>query len=291
MPGFDLENYPTPVVGLTEEERERDPEELILLRGADYALRMKDLGFNYTVEGLKGTPAAAAAETAGYGDAHYLNHLDNVALAVLSPSHSDGELLDLCVARSGTKRLPGEIDVELRERDRLNRKGKSAAGPDDYYKAKAREVSSRIRDVAVGEPIIQDHSTVVLPLSVLTHDNNGTPEQPLLSQISQVLNAKNFTKRGIVVLVRGAVIEVVNVHFVLWLYRDGVAPPDPDQKLRTAFGKAQRLDFDLTESWIHSVLHDASVQRVELPNWQDRFAPFDRALALGDVTYEIKRAA
>lgn len=285
MPAFDIKSFPLPVVS-----QPLDYEATKNLRLDDYVARMNAAGHNYDVQGLEGDPAVSAAESAAKGDLYYQDMLNHSARVTLLSHFAEGPDLDLHVKRSGIERLEDEQDPSLQERHRLAQKGKSAAGPDHYYIARARAVSARVRDVAIAPPVIRDHSTVVLRMSILTHDNGGVPDQALLDEISAVVNAPDFVKRGVVIEVVPAVIDVVDVRFVLWLYRDGVAPVDPDIKLINAFREAQRLDFDLTDSWIKSVLHVPGVQLVDLPDWQNHFAAFDRALALGQVSYEVRRA-
>ena len=288
MVKFDLDSYDKPLVGQTDADRLRDVETLISNRSDDFAARMREEGYDYTVDDLSDTPAAVAAETAGFGDAYFLGLLDETARAVVLPSYAEGSDLDLCVARSGTERLDGETDAALRERDRLNRKGKSAAGPDDYYKAAARAVDSRVIDAAVSVAT-RDFSTRVLSLSILTGDNDGVPDEALLASILAVVNASDFKSRNVVVEVVPAVIDVVDVVATLYLYPDAVEPSDPAQTLRDAFDDDQTLGFDLTESYVVSKLMGAGVQRVVLTGWADHYAAYNQALALGNVTISVER--
>lgn len=280
MSRFTTAGLPRPVV-----IPEVDYEAIKALRLGEFVARMLEQGIDYDVTSQRFNPGVAAAETAAFGEVYFVQRLNDAVRVALLPSFASGSDLDLNVARTGLTRLPGETDAALRERDRLARKGKSAAGPDDSYISAARNFSPRVRDVAV-EAETRNSSSRVLILSVLTTDNGGLIDDELRDGLTVALNDKAFRSRNVTVEIVPAIITTKDVVATLYLYPEtpDVVVTQAGAALVAAVAADQQLGFDLTESYVTKQLHLSGVQRVELQGWADVYADFNEAIRLGTVT-------
>lgn len=283
MSRFSTENLPRPVL-----TQPLDYETTKDTRLGEFVDIMLARGVEYDVEGLETDPAVIAAEAAGYGDLHTVARINDAARVIHLPSFATGTDLERQAQRAGlgdTPRLDGEEDPELRERIRLAWKSKSAAGPDDYYKSRARNYDSRVRDVAVTAET-RDFSDRVLIVSILTSDNGGVMDAELQAGLTASLNDPAFRSRNVTVEIVQSVITTKNVVANVYLY-----PETPltvvDEAKANLIAKAaedQRLGFDVTRSYVEKHLHLAGVQRVELQGWVNAYAEFNEAIRLGTVT-------
>ncbi|WP_108459196.1 baseplate J/gp47 family protein [Devosia naphthalenivorans] len=254
---------------------------------------MSAAGSDYDVGNLETDPAVIAAQAAGYGDTYFAAALNDAARVVLLPSFAEGTDLDLQAIRAGLgddPRLDGESDEALRERIRLAWKGKSAAGPDDYYKSAARNFSPLVKDVAIAAET-RDFSDRVLIMSVLTTENGGALSDELRDGLTVALNDPAFRSRNVTVEVVPAVISTRNVSAHIYLYPETPATvvDQAKQALIDAMAVDQRLGFDLTRSYVEKHLHRPGVQRVELQGWQNAYAEFNEAIRLGDINLTVFR--
>jgi phage-related baseplate assembly protein len=281
MTRFSTTNLPRPVV-----IQELDYEAARADRLGEYVDRLQAAGIDYEVGTDPYDPVPIAAEAAATGDTHFVAALNDNARVVLLESFAEDEDLDIHARKVGLQRFEGEEDEALRERIRLEKKSKSAAGPDDYYKAKARNFSVLVRDCEILRAETRNFSDRVLIMAVLTTDNGGLLSEELQAGLTDALNASGFRSRNVTVEVIPAVITTRNVVATLYLY-----PETPDsvvetarQNLITSAAADQKLGFDLTDSYLKSKLHLAGVQRVELTGWTDAFAGGGEAIRLGTVT-------
>lgn len=285
MSRFTTEGLPRPIV-----TQELNYEATFDVRLGDFIDRMLDAGVDYDVGSLETDPAVIAAESAAYGDMHFVARLNDAARAILLAEFASGTDLELHAKRVGLEKLADETDEALRERIRLARKGKSAAGPDDYYKGKARETDVRVRDVAVTAET-RNSSDRVLILSILTNDNGGLMTSDLSEALTEALNDPSFRSRNVTVEVVPAVISTKAVTATLTLYPETpdnvVAQAEAD--LVAAMERDQALGFDLTDSYVKRYLHQSGVQKVTLSGWTDAIADFDEAIRLGTVTLTTVR--
>lgn len=287
MTRFSTDDLPRPIVTQPvsfETARDR--------RLGEYVDLMQAAGIDYDVGTHESDPTVIAAEAAGYGDVYFAAALNDAARVTLLPSFAEGTDLDLQATRAGLERLPGELDPALRERMRLSWKGKSAAGPDDYYKSAARNFSALVKDVAV-DVETRDFSDRVLMLSVLTTDNDGLLSAGLQADLTELLNNPSFRSRNVTVEVGPAVVTTKNVSAHMYLYPD---TPDSvvgqaESTLIDAFQSDQKMGFDVTRSYLERHLHRAGVQRVELQGWANAYAEFNEAIRLGTVTLTSFRLA
>lgn len=280
MSRFSTEGLPRPVIA-----QPLDIDAAIARRLGEFTDLMAAAGIPYDVDTLNTDPAAIAAQAAGTADTFFVAMLNDVARVTLLPSFAEGSDLDKQAQRAGLERLSGEQDAALRERMRLAWKGKSAAGPDDYYKSACRNYSPLVKDVAVTAET-RNFSDRVLILWVLTTDNGGALSDSLRAELTSVLNVLSFRSRNVTVEVRPAVLTTKALSANIYLYPD--APETVIDLGRDALTKAymadQRLGFDLTRSYVEKYLHQPGVQRVELQGWSNTFAAPNEAIRLGAMS-------
>lgn len=254
---------------------------------------MRAAGIDYDVEDLETDPAVIAAQAAAYGDMYFVAALNDAARVILLPSFAEGTDLDLQAMRAGLgdrPRLEGESDASLRERIRLAWKGKSAAGPDDYYKSAARNFSGLVKDVAITAET-RNFSDRILIVSVLTSEEGGVLSDELRDGLSAALNDPSFRSRNVSVEVVPAVISTKNVNAHIYLYPETPSSviDQAREALIEAMAKDQRLGFDLTRSYVEKHLHRPGVQRVELQGWTNAYAGFNQAIRLGAINLTMFR--
>ncbi|EAU40156.1 Baseplate J-like protein [Fulvimarina pelagi HTCC2506] len=283
MSRFTTQGLPRPVV-----VQELDHASLKALRVSDFKAAMAEAGLTWDVENEETDPAKVSLGHAADGDMFFTAMLNDTARVILLPSFASGTDLERHATNAGlgeNPRLPGESDPALLERIRLARKSKSAAGPDDYYKSRARNFDSRVRDVAVTAET-RNSSDRSLIVSVLTSDNGGYMDAELQAGLTASLNDRLFRSRNVTVEIVQAVITTKNLAAHVYLY-----PETPESILEQArlnlidqAAADQRLGFDLTRSYAEKHLHLAGVQRVELQGWVNAYAEFNEAIRLGTVT-------
>lgn len=155
-----------------------------------------------------------------------------------------------------------ESDDRLRKRVQLSMEGHSTAGPIGSYVYHALAASPLVKDVDVSSP----HPGEVL-VTVLSSDNQGVPDQPLLDQVFNQLNADSVRPLTDHVTVKACQIVPYEVQAKLHLY-DG---PDANVvKSKTIEAISQYvndhhlLGNDITLSGIYAALHQPGVEKVEL---------------------------
>lgn len=259
-------------------------------RLGEFVDRMRAAGIDYDVQDLETDPAAIAAQAAGYADMYFTAALNDAARVILLPSFAEGSDLDLHATRAGLERLENETDAALRERIRLAWKGKSAAGPDDYYKSAARNFSPLVKDVGITAET-RAFSQRVLIVSILTSVNGGELSEDLQQGLTSALNDPAFRSRNVTVEVVSAVVLTKNVTATLYLYPETpeAVVDEARAALMAAMERDQRLGFDLTRSYVEKHLHQPGVQRVELQAWTNAFAAANEAIRLGDVALSMVR--
>ncbi|WP_281978804.1 baseplate J/gp47 family protein [Pseudorhizobium flavum] len=262
-------------------------------RLSEFVDGMRAAGVDYDVEDLETDPAVIAAQAAGYGDMYFAAALNDAARVILLPSFAEGTDLDLQATRAGLgddPRLEGETDAALRDRIRLAWKGKSAAGPDDYYKSAARNFDALVKDVAITAET-RDFSDRVLILSVLTTEDRGALSDELRDGLTLMLNDPAFRSRNVTVEVVPAIISTKNVSAHMYLYPETPAAVVDQARdaLVAAMTADQRLGFDLTRSYVEKYLHRPGVQRVELQGWTNAYAEFNQAIRIGDINLTMFR--
>lgn len=278
MSRYLTEGLPFPVI-LSEETYPHLRE----LRIEDYVERARALGIAIDTEKVVSSPHVAAPEAAAAADLYFVRRLNHTARVTLLSQFAEDADLDLHLTEEGLERLPNETDAAARERLRLSRKGKSAAGPDDYYISKVRNESSDVVDVAVTAET-RDASERIIALYVLTKSNGGLISDELRARLTEVTNDPTFRSRNVTVEIRPAIILTKNIVATIYLYPTAVLPDDDEEALRKAYAADQKLGFDLTRSYVEKQLHRSGVQRVELPGWVNAYADTNESIAIGSVS-------
>lgn len=194
-----------------------------------------------------------------------------------------GTTLDHVAAFYDVVRADGETDDALRLRVVAAIKGRSPAGSRYYYRERALAADPRVADIGV----FKDADSALVRISVLAADNNGVPDQALLDAVNAVVNDDAVRVLTDTVEVVPASLAPTDVTVNLYLMPN--APSDVvaalEQKLRDEFAANAKLGWDLTRSWITSVMHTADVYRVDVVTpATDVVVDGNQAVTLGTVT-------
>ncbi|AZV77886.1 baseplate assembly protein [Parasedimentitalea marina] len=181
-----------------------------------------------------------------------------------------------------------ESDDALRQRVQLSLEGHSTAGPRGSYIFWARSASGEIKDVSVISEIPGQ-----VTVTVLSHDNDGTPSNSVLNAVETVLNGEDVRPLTDQVVVQAATLIPYQITAELVLF----SGPDSDTVLDAAqaaiatyITEQNRLGFDITLSGIYSALHQPGVQKVNLTepladivvgDTEAAYCPIAPALSLG----------
>lgn len=181
-------------------------------RIADFKARLADRGLDYDVDGLETDPIVVNQQTAAYFDVLRRGRINDAVKAVLLQFASGSMLDHIAATYYGISRkmitvgdpvaippVPDvmETDEDFRARIPLSLEGRSTAGaaPEGSYLFHALEADGDVKDAAVygeedgalrsnGDPILAPEVLVI----VLSHSNNGVPDQALLDKVYADLN-------------------------------------------------------------------------------------------------------
>ena len=155
-----------------------------------------------------------------------------------------------------------EDDEALRGRVQLALESTSVAGPANAYRAAAKAVSGRIKDVSVVSFTPGD-----VTITVLTHDNNGVADADLIKQVQEACNADDVRPLTDLVIAQNATVKDYAVEARLWLYPgpgDAEVLTAAKQRLQPYVDDHFALGHDITLSGLYASLHVSGVQRVEI---------------------------
>lgn len=210
---------------------------------------------------LEGEPIAVQQQFYAYQTAQLRSAFNDVLKSNLL-SFASGADLDHLAADHGVVRLVGEADAALRERIVLEDQGSSSAGPEEWYEAHARRVSTDVRDVAV----YRTGAGPEIAVAVLSVSNGGVPSPALLSAVLQKVSAPTIRSVNDIVSVIAATSTVVNVTADIWLLPD--APMEVfqglEQRLRDANAEEGGIGFDVNRNWLLAKLTAPGVSKVIL---------------------------
>ena len=210
-------------------------------------------------------PVMKLLEAFAYRELHLRIRINEAARANLLSFAKAGDL-DQLASFYDTTRLENETDDELRFRVQLKAMGWVGNAP--YYKYWALSSSPLVKDVAVYSPDHPNHYNMGgrVYVAVMSKEGNGTPSPQLMQSVREVLTSQEVKVLGDILAVEAAVARPIN--FAIKVY---LLPGTPfatfealEDKLRAAFAERQGLGFDVTRSWIISVLHVTGVHRVEV---------------------------
>jgi len=271
---FDLSNFPPP--GIIEE---LDFEQLLARFKAGMSARMPEIA---PLLELEYEPAVKLGEEHSFVELLVRQRINDAVRANLL-AYATGSDLDHLAVFYDVIRLPGETDERLKQRVILAIQGRSTGGTAPRYKSVAMGASTRVADAVV----YRNGTDPTVHVAVYSTDNNGVPDEGLLSQVRAALNDPAVRMVNDTIEVAAAVFQVIDVEANIWLL-----PETPDtlldvlpDSLKDRWLQERGLGFDLTHSWLISRLMVAGVQRVEIVSpGTDVVAPPERAISIGTVT-------
>lgn len=248
------------------------------------------LNFEDIVTGLKSDLIAIAPETQpvlqddsevlvklihvfAYRELNLRQRINDAAKAMTLP-YATGSDLDVVAAPFATrmKITPNnpvtgapavmESDDSLRERAMMGPEGFSVAGPAGAYVKFAREASPLVLDASCISPQAGD-----VLVTVLSRQNNGTADQPLLDRVMAVVSDDNVRPLTDNVIVRSAEVLTFGIRARIKTF----AGPDSDvvmaearRRLDDYLARSFRLGRDITRSALIAALCPDGVQDVAL---------------------------
>jgi len=236
----------------------------------------------YDVAILETDPVTVVLQGNSYRETGERVSVNNAARSNLL-GYATGADLDAVAADHGVTRLTGESDKALRERVVLADRGRSTAGPEEWYEFHARSVDADIRDVAV----YRTGTGPALEVAILTHSNGGVPDDDLLEAVAAAVGAPTIRSINDIVGVVPAVKTTVNVSAEVWLLPDAPMAvfAGLESGLRAALDAEGGIGFDINRSWLTARLSPSGVAKVNLvapasDTVMDRFS----AAALGTIS-------
>lgn len=174
-----------------------------------------------------------------------------------------GENLITLLREEGLQPIEGEGDERRQQRIILARTGSSAAGPLEWYRRKAIEVSpGEIADISVDFP-----SASTVRVAVLAKTADGIPSADLVDRVRRTLTAADVHPDDhTTITVIGAEPVPISVHARIVLEPDASADVFNalGARYRSAFAARLGLGRDMPASWTCAVLQVPGVYSVSL---------------------------
>ncbi|WP_105901434.1 baseplate assembly protein [Vibrio gangliei] len=156
-----------------------------------------------------------------------------------------------------------ESDEAFRYRIQLSNRAKNTAGSADDYEFWALSADGRVKSVATDSP----KGTLVVTVSVLSHEGNGAASQELIKLVEDTLTPKGTRPLSDEVVVQSATINEFEVVAELELF----SGPDQTevlsaarQKLDTWLSESHQQGIDLTLDGFYAALRVSGVYKVHL---------------------------
>lgn len=243
-------------------------------------------GIDYTTINLESDPVAILLQEASYEEIVLRARGNDIARDPYL-FFTSGAALDHLGAFYDTTRMPGEDDTRYKTRIILGIQGRSTGGTAPRYAYIAMSASIRVASAVV----YTIGTSPQVNVAIFATDNNGVADAPLIATVQAALNAADVRMVNDTIVVRSAVVRVVNVVANIWL------TPAASDALLTTLGdsiKAQwqaegALGRDLTISWLISRLMVSGVHRVAVtaPSADQIVPPFE-AVRIGTVTLNLQ---
>jgi phage-related baseplate assembly protein len=246
-------------------------------------------GLPYTVSTSEYDPAVIQLQGAAYDDARLRQRINEAVRANLL-AFALGSDLDQLGAFHSVVRMAGEDDDRYAYRIVLKNADRNSGGTAPRIEFLAMSADIRVKDVVaytIGR-------SPVIHLPVLSIDNNGVADAALLAAVDGAVNDPSNRMINDTIEPKAAVQQVVDIAADVWLLPD--APTSDvdaiEPAMRMAWAEDGKLGRDLTLSWLSAQLQRGGVQRVEIMAPAAAVeAPFDQAIAIGDVTLIFKGRA
>ena len=265
---IDLSRLPTPQV-----VEALDYEQILAALKGDLRERAPELG---EALDLESEPLVKLLEVCAYREVLLRQRVNDAARSTML-AYAAGSNLDQIAALFGVKRLVVqeadadavppleavyEDDEALRGRVQLAPESTSVAGPANAYRAVAKAVSGRIKDVSVYSPKPGE-----VRITALTHDNGGVADLELVRQVMLACSADDVRPLTDLVIAQNATVKNYAVEAQLWLYPgpgDAEVLTEAKQRLQAYVDDHFALGHDITLSGLYAALHVSGVQRVEI---------------------------
>lgn len=266
-----------------------DYEAIFASRVAKFAALAAAAGFEYDVGGLDTDPVAIALQEASYKEVE-LRVLGNEIALQRYLYFAQGVAVDHLGRYYDCERLLGEKDDRYKLRIILAVQARSTGGTFPRYRLLALSASLRVADAY---PYVTATSPAI-NVAVWSTDNNGVADPILLDQVSATLNATDVRMLNDTIVVRPAVVTVVDVAADVWLLPDTpiTALDTIAATIAPVWAATGGLGRDLSESWIVAKIMQPGVQRtvVTTPTSDRVVQPYE-ALRIGTVTLTYKGRA
>lgn len=246
-------------------------------------------GLPYTVSATEYDPAVIQLQGAAYDDARLRQRINEAVRANLV-AFAQGSDLDQVGAFHSVVRMAGEDDDRYAYRIVLKNADRNSGGTGPRIEFLAMSADIRVKDVVaytIGR-------SPVIHLPVLSVDNNGVADSTLLDAVNAAVNHPSNRMINDTIEPAPAVRQVVDIAAEIWLLPDApISDLDAiEPALRSAWAEDGKLGRDLTLSWLAAQLQGGGVQRAELmAPAANVVAPFDQAIAIGDVTLTFRGRA
>ena len=191
--------------------------------------------------------------------------------------HATGTDLDNLVAFWGVARLTiqdaddtvsppipeiREADDALRERTQLSLEGHTSAGSYGAYLFWTLTASGDVKNASVLNPAPGD-----VLVTVLSHQDNGTPPVATLNAVSETLNHPDRRQVNDILTIQGPDVVPYHVEASLTLFpgpQAALVLQQAEEALNRYIEARHRLGHDITISGLHAALHQDGVQKVEI---------------------------
>lgn len=285
MAEFDLEY----LAGLPKPEilETIDYEALLSARKVDFLTRAPAYGLDFDVMDLETDPGVILLEESAAREVVLRARGNDIARDPYL-YFSRGAAVDHLAAFYDVTppRMSGESDDRLKERIILAIQGRSTGGTIPRYRSVAMGASIRVAEAHV----YRDELTPLVNVAIFATDNNGVADQALLDTVAAALNAEAVRMVNDTIVVRPAVVSVVDVTARLTLLpsADASIVTSLQGTLAETWAAEGALGRDLTLDWIRARLMIPGVHSVAIDApAADTVAKPNEAVRLGTVTLTI----
>lgn len=242
-------------------------------------------GIDYTTLNLESDPGAILLQEATYEETVLRARGNDIARDGYL-YFSSGTGLDHLAAFYDVVRMSGESDARLKKRVILAIQGRSPGGTIPRYRYIAMSASIRVDDAVVYPGVTEPTVNV----AVFATDNNGVADAALLAVVRDAVTAEDVRMVNDTIVVRSAVVRVVNVTANVWLL-----PTTSETLLATIASNLPQqwaaesgIGRDLPVVWISSRIMVPGVQRVTVasPGADEVVQPYE-AVRIGTVTLNL----
>ncbi|AMP37447.1 baseplate assembly protein [Ralstonia solanacearum] len=226
--------------------------------------------------GLESEPITKLLQESAYRELVWRQRVNDAARGVMM-AFAEGKDLEQIVANFNVQRLtitPAddttvpptaavmEDDDSLRERGQEAFEGLSVAGPTKAYELFARSADGRVSDARAISP-----AGAEVVVSVLSHLNDGTADESLLTAVRTALSDDDTRPLGDRLTVQSATIVPYRIRATLYLASGPAAEPILDaagKRAGTYRTTRRRIGRDINRSAITAALHVEGVEKLVL---------------------------